>query len=107
MAGLAVLQVTLLVISSVLPSLNVPVAASCRVVPSANVGFAGVIASEARTGDATVSVAVPLTAPEVALIVVVPLATPVAIPLLVIVAMVVRVEVHDAEVVRSCVLPSL
>jgi hypothetical protein len=55
-AGFAVLQVTVLVRSCVLPSLNVPVAFSCCVLPSANDGFAGSTAID----DSTAAVPVPL-----------------------------------------------
>ena len=49
-------QVTVLVRSCVLPSLNVPVAFSCCVVPSANDEFAGVTAIESKAPDAPVPV---------------------------------------------------
>ena len=67
-------------------SLNVPVAVYCFVVPTAMVELAGVTAIETSVAAETVSEAVPLTDPEVAVIVDVPVPTPVATPLMSIVA---------------------
>ena len=57
-----------------------PVAVNCFVVPTAMLEFAGVTAIETRVAAVTVSEAVPLTDPEVAVIAAVPVPTPVARP---------------------------
>jgi len=88
-------QATCVVISWLVPSEYVPVAANCWVtcwLPSAvstligMLGFAGVIAMEDRIAGFTVRVALPEILPEVAVMVAVPSATPLARPLLSIVA---------------------
>ena len=61
-------QVAVLVSVWVLPSVYVPVAANCCVVPLAIVGFAGVTAIDTRVAGPTVSAVLPVTAPNVALI---------------------------------------
>jgi hypothetical protein len=68
------------VTSCTLESLKVPIAANCFVVPTAIVGFAGVTLTETSVAEDTVSVAVPLIDPEVAVIVAVPAPTPDARP---------------------------
>ena len=55
----------------------------------------------------TVKLVEPLIEPELAWMTVVPAAMPVAKPVLVIVATDGTLEVHVAELVRSCLLPSL
>lgn len=82
-------------------------AVNCCVLPAAIEGFAGVTAIEARTGEITVSVVVPCTVPETAVIVVLPVMTPLASPAELIVATVGADELHVADAVKSCVLPSL
>jgi len=82
---------------------KVPVAVNCSVAVIAIVGFAGVTAIDTSVGAVTVSVVVPLMAPEAALIVLVPVPTPVANPPEVIVATVVVSELHVAVLVRFCV----
>lgn len=62
-------------------SLNVPVAVNCWVVVAGIDGFAGVTAMDTSDPVTTVSVVVPLTAPETALIVVVPCESALARPL--------------------------
>jgi hypothetical protein len=64
----------------VLPSLYVPVAVNCCVVPDAMEGVVGVTAMETRVAVVTVRVVDPVAVPEVALMVAAPEATPVAIP---------------------------
>jgi len=54
-AGVAALQVTAVVRFWVLLSENVPVAVNCRVVPSAMLGAAGVMARETKAAELTVS----------------------------------------------------
>ena len=82
----------------------VPVAVNCCDAPTAMVGLAGVIASDTSVAAVTVSVAVPDTLPDVAVIVVEPAATEVALPLepaaLLIAATVVYDELQDTAVVR-------
>ena len=82
-------------------------AVSCCVFPAAIELFAGVTAIEARTEEVTVSVAVPCTVPETAMIVVLPTIKPLARPAALIVATFGADELHAAVLVRFCVLPSL
>jgi len=90
--------------SCVLESLNVPVAVNCFVVSGAIVEFAGATAMETRLAPVTVSEAVPLTEPEVAVIVAVPVLTPMANPLEFTVAE--FDELLQVTFCSSCVLPS-
>jgi len=73
------LQCVVKVTSCVVPSLKLPVAANCSVVPTAVVGFTGVIASETNVPLPTVSVVVPVTPDAVAEMVAEPLFLPCAI----------------------------
>jgi hypothetical protein len=100
-------QVEELVTSLVLPSVKVPVAANCNVVPSARDALAGETATEVRTGAVTVRVAVPLTAAREATIVVEPCPLLVAMPPLEMVATLASIELQVTELVRSLVLLSL
>ena len=63
-----------------LPSVNVPVAANCSVVPSEIKELTGEMATETRVAAVTVSAVPPLIVPEVALMVAVPTPAPVASP---------------------------
>jgi len=104
-AGVEDVQTTDAVMSCVLLSLKVPVAVNCFVVSMAMVELAGVTTKETKVAAVTVSDAVPLTEPEVAVIVVVPVPTLVAKP----VGSTVATDVEDedqANEVSSCVLPS-
>jgi len=105
------LHCTVLVITCVLPSLYVPVAVNCCVVPKAIDGEAGVMAMDTNVAVVIVSVVDPVTDPELALIVVVPCDIPVANPTvpaaLLIVATVVALEVHWTVLVMFCVLASV
>jgi len=83
----------------------VPTAANCLVVPTAIEEPAGVTAIETSVAPVTVSDAVPLTEPEVAVIVDVPEPTPVPTPAEVIVTTLVE-ELDQVRFVNSCVLPS-
>ena len=65
-------QVAVEVRSCVLPSVNVPVAVNCWVVPRAMDGFAGETAIETSAAAVTVSVVEPVIEPEVATMLVVP-----------------------------------
>ena len=58
--------------SCVLVSLNVPIAVNCFAVPTAMLEFAGVTAIEIRVAPLIVSDAVPLTEPELAVMVATP-----------------------------------
>jgi hypothetical protein len=77
------IQVTLVVISGVVPSEYVPTAVNCWgiPVPTDMLGLAGVTSMEIRVG-VTVRVADPDLIPELAMIVAVPIDTPFARPLL-------------------------
>jgi hypothetical protein len=66
------LQLTVPVKFCLLPSLNVPVAVSCWLIPSAIEKFTGVTDKEANTGSVTVNGEEPLTVPAVAVIVAIP-----------------------------------
>jgi hypothetical protein len=110
MVAVAVLvdaQVTEAVRSCVAPSVYVPVAVNCGAIPLATVGLAGVTAIETSAAPATVSVALPLMLPEVAVMVVVPAATVVARPPAATVAVAVLDDAQVAVAVRSCVEPSV
>lgn len=104
-------HVAVLVISCVLPSVNVPVAVNCSLVPSAIDGVAGVTANDTSPAVLTVSVVDPLTEPEVAVIVAVPSPTLLPKPCvgaaLPIVATVAVSELHCTVLVIFCVLPSV
>ena len=89
-----------------LPSLKVPIAENCWLVVAAMVASPGRIASEARSAAFTVAVALPLTEPDAAVIVVVPRLRAVTRPLTVIEAMLVFEELHVTVPVMSCVVPS-
>lgn len=104
-AGVDEVQTTDAEISCVLLSLKVPVAVNCLVVLVGIVEFAGVTAMETKVAAATVRDAIPLTDPDVAVIVVVPVPTLVASPVVSMVATPVEEEDQDNEV-NSCVLPS-
>lgn len=105
------LQVAVEVRSCVLPSVKVPVAVNCCVVPKAIEGFCGLIAIETSAAGFTTNVAVALIAPEPTPMVVVPALSVVASPfvptVLLIVATTATVELHCPLCVRSCVVPSV
>ena len=75
------LQVAVDVRSCVVPSVNDPVAVNCCVVPRAIDGFAGVTAMDTSAAALTVKTVLPLTEPEVAVIVAAPVLTLVASPI--------------------------
>jgi hypothetical protein len=101
------LQLTPLVTFCVLPSLYVPVAVNCWLVPFAIDALDGAIDREVSTGAVTVIVAELPIVPDLAVIVAVPWAKLVANPLALTVAMEVADEVQAATPVRFCVLPLL
>lgn len=82
-----------------------PTAANCLVVPTAIEEPGGVTDIDTSVAPVTVSDAVPLTEPEVAVIVDVPAPTPVPKPAEVIVATLVD-ELDQVRFVNNCVLPS-
>ncbi len=104
-AALDELQTTEVVMSCVLESLKVPVAVNCFVVPTAMLDPAGVTASETSVAPVTVSDAVPLTDPAVAVMVAVPVPVLVAKPVESTLATPFDDEDQVSEV-SSCVLPS-
>src|SRR5438552_11879654 len=101
------LQATWVVRSCVVLSLKVPVAVNCCFVPFAMLGFVGVTAIVVRVAAVTVSVVLPETNPNVAVIVVVPAATDVARPALSIVAKAVFEELQVTWVVKSSAVKSI
>lgn len=78
--GVEELHSTDAVMSCVLLSLKVPVAANCFVVPIAMLGLAGVTAIVTRLAAVTVSEVLPLTSPDAAVMVTVPAPVLVAKP---------------------------
>ena len=86
-------------------SLKVPVAVNCFVVPIDMLELAGVTEIDTSVAALTVSDALPVTEPEVALIVVVPVPTAVARPKASIDETLTGDADHVTEV-SSCVLPS-
>jgi len=100
-----------LVRSFVVPSVNVPVAVNCCVVPRAIDGVAGVTAIETSAAALTVNVVDPVTEPEVAVMFAIPwpwlLANPWEPEVLLIVATAVASELHCTVVVMFCVLLSV
>jgi hypothetical protein len=100
-------HVTVLVRSWVLPSLNVPVAVNCWLVPRAIEGLLGFTVIEVRTAAVTVRLSVPVTDPYWADMVTVPGTRPVPNPVLLTVAVEGLEEVQVAELVRFCVDPSV
>lgn len=107
-ATLATLELhcPLCVRSCVLPSVYVPVAVNCCIVPRGIVAVGGVSAIDTSVAAVTVSIVVPLTAPEVAVMLAVPIPTLSASPLLLIVAVDSVSDDHVAVLVKFCVLPS-
>lgn len=90
-----------------LPSLYVPVATYCCVVPFAIAPLPGLTANDTSTGGDTVTPVDVPTVPELALIFAVPNAKAITKPLLLTGATVGESEAHVTELVRSCVLPSV
>jgi hypothetical protein len=101
------LQATAFVKSCVLPSVNVPIADRCSLAPIAMDELAGITVSETRAAGVTARLAEPVTAPKVAVMLVVPAATVLAAPAEVTVATAVADDVQLTELVRSLLLPSL
>ena len=105
------LQVAVEVRFCVLPSVKLPVATNCCVVPSAIEGFPGVTAMETSAAELTVNAVEPCTDPEIALMLAEPVATLLANPwlpaLLLMVATEVVSELHCTVAVMFCMLPSV
>lgn len=95
---------------SVVPSLKLPVAVKRCELPSGMLGLAGVIVIEVSVASVTVSDAVPTSPANSAVMVASPAVSPVASPLLPLLSPTVATdagdEVHEADWVRSCELPS-
>jgi hypothetical protein len=104
-------QLAVVLKSCVVPSVNVPVATNACVVPNAIVALPGVTAIDSSAAAVTVSVVVPCTAPELAVIVTVPVPALVASPWLPAVLLMLATdpvsELHSTVPVTSCVLPSV
>ena len=98
-------QVTCEVISWVVPSANVPVAANCCVACRDMPGLAGVMEMEDRVAEETVKGVLPQIPPKPAVMVVVPAAMAVARPLLLTVATDVLDELQATSQVTSWVVP--
>ena len=92
--------------SWVLPSEYVPVALNWAVVPFAIDGLAGDTAIDTSAAAVTFKGVLPLTDPDLAVMVVAPTAAPVATPVAPMVATLLAEDVQFAEDVRSWVLPS-
>ena len=98
-------QVTVAVTSLVLPSSYVPLAVKNVDVFCAIDAITGLMAIETRTGTGTVKVAVPVIAPDLAVMVVIPGATLVVNPAALMVAIVVFEELQITEAVKSWLGP--
>ena len=106
-AGALDAHATVAVMFCMLPSLYVPVAENCCVVPATIEAFVGVIAIDCKVAAVTVSTVEPVIDDDVAVIVEVPTPAPVASPAALIVATEVVPELHLTVPVRFCVVPSL
>ena len=100
-------HVTVPVMFCTLPSVYVPVAVKCCVVPNASTGIAGVTAIDTSTAGVIVTIVEPLIAPELAVTAVLPKATLVTNPCPVTVATVPSPVLQFTVFVTSIVLPSL
>ena len=99
-------QCPVVVRSCVVPSVKVPVAVNCWVVPTGVVAVGGLIAIETSAAAVTVRSVEPLTVPEVAVIVAVPIPALCARPALIVATEFASVAQVTVEV-KSCVLPSV
>jgi hypothetical protein len=100
-------HVTASVITTVLPSSNVPVAINCWVSPEVIDAVVGVTSIDFRLAYVTETVVAPLMDPDAAVMLAVPAATPVASPVLLTVAISTSDDVQVAEFEMFLVLPSL
>jgi hypothetical protein len=101
------LHATFAFISRVDPLLKVAIAWSWRLLPTDMNSVAGVMFKPTTAAGVTVRFAVPVTDPEVALMLVVPIAQPVAIPPAAIIATYGSDELHVTDAVRFFLLLSL
>jgi hypothetical protein len=106
-AALFELQLTVVMMFCVLPSVYVPVAANCWVFPTGMVGTAGVTLIESNVAGVTVKIVEPLIDPEAAVMALCPVAALAAWPVLLIVATAGTELLQVAEPVISRVLPSV
>jgi hypothetical protein len=106
-AGVSEDQLAVFVSSSILPSVYVPVAVNCWIVPGASEGVDGVMAIETSDAAVTVNAVDPLTEPEVAEMVAPPCTTLTANPALLIVAVAGAFDDQVAVLVRFWVLASV
>jgi hypothetical protein len=97
-------QVTVVVMSLVVPSANVPWAVNCTVSPRPTVCAGAEMVSDVKREVVTVSVAVPVSEPDCAVMVLLPTATAVAKPPAVMVAVLVEEDAQVGEML--VVLPS-
>jgi hypothetical protein len=104
------LQAAELVTSCVLPSVNMPLAANCKLVPSASDGLLGLTVIAASVAAVTVRFVDPETDAQAAKIVAVPVAIPLALPWMPASLLIVTIdssdELHCTNWVMTCVLPS-
>jgi hypothetical protein len=106
MEGADELQITKAERFCVVPSVNVPVAVNCSLVPSGMEVPPEVTEMDIKTADETVSPVWPDTPPDVAVMVALPIPCAVASPLLLTLAVLVLVDAHVTVDVKFCVLPS-
>ena len=106
-AVLELVQATVLVRSSLLPSLKIPKAVIWTVKPAATAGRLGVTEMDTRVAFVTVKLAVPVIEAWVAVMLTVPGMRPVATPAASMVATVMSLLLQAAVLVRSRELPSL
>src|SRR5260370_20488078 len=107
MAGSAELHDTLVVMSWIVPSLNLARALNCSPAPRARRELAGETVKDTTIGGLTCNRFVALIVPDVAVTVTIPNASAVAMPMLLKLRIVGSAEAHWTELVRSCVMPSL
>ena len=100
-------QVTELVTSCMLPSLNVPVAVNCCDCPAAIVGFEGAMVSETSAAGLTVTAIDPVMLPDVAMTFAEPTLSACANPELLTETVVAALELHVTDEVKSREVPLL
>jgi hypothetical protein len=101
------LQLTALVRVCVLPSLYVPVAVNCWLVPFAIETVTGLTAMATSSGAVTATAVELVIAPELALMLAAPIAVPMTSPAALTGATAGESDAQVTDAVRSCVLPSL
>src|SRR5271167_824067 len=103
MAGCGELQVTVVVAFCVVPSLNATIACNWLPLPNGRANVDGIMFTETGTAETTVRLAVPVTVPEVALIVAAPRTLATAAPPTLTGAVAGADEIQVADCVRFCV----